>query len=74
MENMNKYEMAERLQALLEQAEIAQEEPEMKDIKGYEGKYAITTDGRVWSYRDKVFRLPCDKGTGYLIMGLYNSE
>ena len=22
----------------------------MKDIKGYEGKYAITEDGRVWSY------------------------
>jgi len=22
----------------------------MKDIKGYEGKYAITEDGKVWSY------------------------
>ena len=27
----------------------------MKDIKGYEGIYAITEDGRVWSYRRKIF-------------------
>ncbi len=25
----------------------------MKDIKGYEGRYAITRDGRVWSYPKK---------------------
>lgn len=27
----------------------------MKDIKGYEGIYAITSCGRVWSYRSKKF-------------------
>lgn len=26
----------------------------MKDIKGYEGKYAVTEDGRVWSYPKKT--------------------
>ena len=28
---------------------------ELKEIKGFEGKYAITTDGRVWSYHSKKF-------------------
>ena len=27
----------------------------MKDIKGYEGLYAITEDGRVWGYKRKHF-------------------
>ena len=27
----------------------------MKDIKGYEGLYAITEDGQVWSYRRKIY-------------------
>lgn len=27
----------------------------MKDIKGYEGLYAITEDGQVWSYKSKRF-------------------
>lgn len=27
----------------------------MKDIKGYEGKYAVTTDGRVYSYSKERF-------------------
>lgn len=32
----------------------------MKDIKGYEGRYAITSCGRVWSYRNNKF-LDLDK-------------
>lgn len=37
----------------------------MVDIKNYEGLYAITEDGRVWSYRNKKF-LKLQKGkTGY---------
>ena len=28
---------------------------ELKDIKDYEGLYAITRDGRVWSYKSKKF-------------------
>lgn len=27
----------------------------MKDIKGYEGLYAVTSCGRVWSYKNKSF-------------------
>ena len=30
----------------------------MKDIKGYEGLYAVTTDGQVWSYRSNKFLTP----------------
>ena len=30
----------------------------MKDIKGYEGLYAITEDGRVWSYKRQKFLSP----------------
>lgn len=28
----------------------------MRDIKGFEGKYAITSCGKVWSYKMKAFR------------------
>jgi hypothetical protein len=38
----------------------------MKDIKGYEGLYAITSCGKVWSYRRKKFLSPADNGHGYL--------
>lgn len=27
----------------------------MKDIKGYEGLYAVTKEGQVWSYRNNIF-------------------
>lgn len=30
----------------------------MKDIQGYEGLYAITSCGKVWSYRKKIFLKP----------------
>ena len=38
----------------------------MKDIKGYEGRYAITEDGRVWSYIRKRFIKSFIKDNGYL--------
>lgn len=38
----------------------------MKDIKGYEGLYAITEDGKVWSYRNKRFIKPFLRKNGYL--------
>lgn len=38
----------------------------MIDIKGYEGLYAITEDGKVWSYRTKKFLTPKDTNDGYL--------
>lgn len=37
----------------------------MKDIAGFEGLYAITTCGRVWSYRSKKFLKPYKNRTGY---------
>lgn len=37
----------------------------MKDIKGYEGIYAITSCGKVWSYRRKIFLKPGTDRGGY---------
>lgn len=42
----------------------------MKDIKGYEGIYGITSCGRVWSYKNKKFLKPADNGKGYLHVNL----
>lgn len=42
----------------------------MKDIRGYEGLYAITMSGRVWSYRRKKFLKPADGGNGYMTVAL----
>ena len=38
----------------------------MKDIVGYEGVYAITENGEVWSYKSKKFLKPKVRGNGYL--------
>ena len=43
----------------------------MKDIDGYEGLYAITSCGKVWSYRTKKFLKPWFNGCGYLYVGLH---
>ena len=37
-----------------------------KDIKGYEGLYAITDEGQVYSYQKKRFLTPAKCGRGYL--------
>ena len=37
-----------------------------KDIKGYEGLYAITDEGQVYSYQKKRFLTPAICGRGYL--------
>ena len=42
----------------------------MKDIKGYEGLYAVTSCGRVWSYRRKKFLEPKRGVKGYLFVTL----
>ena len=42
----------------------------MKDIIGYEGLYAITEDGLVWSYRRKKFLKPRPNKDGYLYVNL----
>ena len=42
----------------------------MKDIKGYEGLYAITSCGKVWSYKSKRFLTPRINDKGYLRVAL----
>ena len=42
----------------------------MKDVVGYEGLYAVTEEGQVWSYKSKKFLSPADNGHGYLQVGL----
>lgn len=38
----------------------------MKNIKGYEGLYGVTSCGRIWSYRSKRFLIPNKTQKGYL--------
>lgn len=42
----------------------------MKDIKGYEGLYAVTSCGKVWSYRSQIFLKPRTDTDGYLQVNL----
>lgn len=42
----------------------------MKDIKGYEELYAVTSCGKVWSYRSKKFLKPSKSKDGYLRVAL----
>lgn len=47
----------------------------MEDIKGYEGKYAVTTTGLVWSYKSNKFLKPgVNSKTGYLFVNLGDKE
>lgn len=41
-----------------------------KDVKGYEGIYAVTSLGRVWSYRRKKWLTSFDVGKGYCTVRL----
>ena len=42
----------------------------MKEIKGYEGLYSITSCGKVWSHKRKKFLTAHPSGTGYLFITL----
>ena len=44
----------------------------MKDIKGYEGLYAVTSCGKVWGYKRKMFLSP-RLHNGYLRVALSNN-
>ena len=46
----------------------------MKDIPGYEGLYAVTSCGKVWSHRRKKFLSPADNGHGYLHVNLTDAH
>ena len=39
---------------------------QIKDIKGYEGLYAITSCGKIYSYTSKKFLKPIQQKSGYL--------
>lgn len=45
----------------------------MKDIEGYEGIYAITENGRVWSHNKKIFLKPREHTNGYTRVMLFNN-
>lgn len=42
----------------------------MKDVVGFEGLYAVTSCGRVWSYRKNIFLSPFKNNVGYLVVNL----
>lgn len=42
----------------------------MKDIPGYEGQYAVTSCGKIWSYKNKKFLKQALHNEGYLIVNL----
>ena len=44
----------------------------MKEITNYEGLYAVTSCGKVWSYRNKRFLTPRKSKKGYLTVLLCN--
>lgn len=46
----------------------------MKDIKDYEGLYAITSCGKVWSYKSGKFLKPIPDRDGYLKVNLYKDD
>lgn len=45
----------------------------MKDIKGYEGLYAITSCGKVWSYRKNRFLKQYTTPKGYKTIQLWDN-
>ena len=45
----------------------------MRDVKGYEGLYAVTSCGRVWSYKNKKFLEPSADKKGYLKVNLFKN-
>lgn len=46
----------------------------MKDVVGYEGLYAVTSCGRVWSYKNKMFLKPQDNRKGYMYVNLIKDK
>ena len=45
----------------------------MKDVVGYENLYAVTSCGKVWSYRRQKFLTPSANEKGYLYVSLYKN-
>lgn len=47
---------------------------ELRDIPGYEGLYQITTDGKVFSLRRKIYMKQQMDRDGYMCVNLYDQE
>ena len=45
----------------------------MKDIEGFEGFYAVTDEGQVWSYKKQIYLRPQIVGCGYCQVCLYKN-
>ena len=45
----------------------------MKEIQGFEGLYAVTDEGQVWSYHSKKYLQPQIVGDGYCQIALYKN-
>lgn len=46
----------------------------MRDVVGYEGRYAVTSCGKVWSYRSGKFLIQKLDKHGYYQVGLYDED
>lgn len=46
----------------------------MKDIKNYEGLYAITKDGKVWSHKRQTFISQRKNHNGYSVVNLHKAN
>lgn len=42
----------------------------MQDIINFQGKYSVTSDGKVWSYKNRLFLKPMTAPNGYLKVNL----
>lgn len=49
-------------------------EVELRDIPGYEGLYAATRDGRIWSYRKKKFMKASGEPNNYQVIWLVKDK
>lgn len=65
--SLSKKEKAARLQMLLDYAENG---IQIKDVKGFEGRYSVLSNGQIYSYRKYKFLKPYDNGLGYLCVKL----
>ena len=44
--------------------------PDMKDIPGYEGEYAATRDGQIWSHKSQIYLKHYINKKGYHLVSL----
>lgn len=46
----------------------------MRDIPDYEGRYAVTSCGKIWSYKFKRFLKPFPDKDGYMVCNLISAD